>query len=677
MRKKGLNYILSGTKARRGACLALAFGVFLSGVSFNYDATHAASPTPAGTSGTNSTEDVELDENSKKKKDDSQKETEILKDDNGRISFWEWNRVDGKNVDKYYGDNKYHPSMFVRYSGNFNNPTGFISIYGDKKHIFRKSDTRSDNTEFPAVPEFVYGNNLISHDDKYDQYRTVYLLNDSDGEMLNNQKECFLQKRFFTTGGCMGVLFLKQNDTRVNDRKTYEIALCKPSAKDNPEDMSYLDIGSNRGNEKTYYLYCAATTDNDGERGEPYMFVRTSDHDNDLNAGNRFMLEPFLGEDSYIWNIIAAPTKVDNWSTFYWKGGYFLTGLDMMGNHIKYSTQPRNEEGCQIEYGLYVGEQHVFSTIKGEGGDKTTGAGGVLTIKKDTLYPVRNSVFTDENGNTSKSEGIVLPEKSTIKIEKGGVLSVEGDLLNNGTIYNEGTIIIKDGGCISPYTATDEGKIYCNGGNIIIMPGGKLFSLSDKHMGFDTYSNDIEPNLLLLNNSNVVNYGLFANTYGAMDPSSSIENRKDAVFYAGVNRSNRGVFLNKKVSITDKSLEKTDAIVPAFKAMDSNQSNELDIRLFLEDAQKAAYNNKGVITAPVIGKSKEYLEKMSYYRFGIYDASSYLDNKSKDKSQAIPAIINEKTASIFDYYNLKNFGDVEKYYIAGKEHNINTTAPLY
>ena len=99
----------------------------------------------------------------------------------------------------------------------------------------------------------------------------------------------------------------------------------------------------------------------------------------------------------------------------------------------------------------FIGKKLRFSTIKGD-----------VTVRKDQVLVIGESEYISTEGKTEESNGCIIPNGETITVEKGGVLSVSGDLINNGTIINNGgVILIKDGGCISPFL--QGSNVYKNG----------------------------------------------------------------------------------------------------------------------------------------------------------------------------------------------------------------------
>jgi hypothetical protein len=94
-------------------------------------------------------------------------------------------------------------------------------------------------------------------------------------------------------------------------------------------------------------------------------------------------------------------------------------------------------------------------------------------------------------------------------------------------------------------------------GAVIVMPGGKLFSLVDDSK-LDIKEKNLamarvmkggfrqeDPALLLTGGSNLINYGLFVTNMTRMDNASKIENRKDGSSFVGYNRDSTTVLLYK------------------------------------------------------------------------------------------------------------------------------------
>ena len=83
--------------------------------------------------------------------------TNLLKDEHGRITFWEWNKVTTTNYldlfkrkDGHFQNGSFYPSMLVMHDSEMN-PTGFISTYADGDHIFYGPDTFAYTTSYQKL----------------------------------------------------------------------------------------------------------------------------------------------------------------------------------------------------------------------------------------------------------------------------------------------------------------------------------------------------------------------------------------------------------------------------------------------------------------------------------------------------------------------------------------------
>ena len=569
--------------------------------------------------------------------------SKLLKDDHGRIVFWEWTKVTPSNYKQHFkwkdeagNFRPYYASMLVIHNSNLE-PTGFISTYDDKDHIFYGEDMFQYTTSYnylgdkdPAKLQAIYkslnegkGGGGFTVTGAFDYKSHYYIKLDEESKALNDQKEVFSMDRFFTSGTPMGVPYFSPVNRGVQrvffeeginsdgyEHATMQIALARPSAKGNSADMSYNSIGKNlngtdtfvtagygansigfrlrdHAEELTLYRRIGPASAEDRDKDEdtqmdertyqaadnkstyPVFGNEKVDYSNDISF---FGLYPFLGDSAGDkWVMLNE----DNGFTFLAeKNGYlvnlafsYLLSQDDINNAYNTGGVPNSAESAtrMIKtllskkdpsvnhiFSWYIGKPHVFASIKGEGGDPTSGAGGTTKVGKGETLILKDTSYLDVDGNEAKAEGVVLPEGSKIEIEEGGVLSIEGNFINNGTIINQGgTIIVKEGGCVSPFGVTKEARIECTkaksgqGGDIIVMPGGKLFCLgSDAKFGAPSVPlSALKPNLLLSGGSSLINYGLFVTTLTKMDSSSRIENRKDAVAFLGYNRKDTGVLL--------------------------------------------------------------------------------------------------------------------------------------
>lgn len=172
---------------------------------------------------------------------------------------------------------------------------------------------------------------------------------------------------------------------------------------------------------------------------------------------------------------------------------------------------------------LYIGEKLRYSKIKSN-----------LTIGRNQLLSISRTDYIDQSGSNENTEGVIIPSGVTLKVEDGGVLSVSGNLINNGTIeVNGGTVLIRDGGSICPFLQGSDtarngcGKIVCNQGDIIIKKGGALYAGMEDEKS-------VQVPFQLDNNSTLVNMGLLV--YGRMKLGNDarVEFYQDSVSYGGV-----------------------------------------------------------------------------------------------------------------------------------------------
>ena len=592
------------------------------------------------------------EKSTEKSTDDGSKDvtTNLLKDEHGRITFWEWNKVTTTNYldlfkrkDGHFQNGSFYPSMLVMHDSEMN-PTGFISTYADGDHIFYGPDTFAYTTSYQKL-----GNgdkdkiNAIynSLDERttvgpkatqaFKKATSYYVMLDSDSTLLNDHKEVFETDKFYTSGTPMGVLNLSPvnrgeahnfmgrgfYDDGVSVPYTeVQIALARGSAKGNSGDMYYNSIGQTEGVTDVFLVRpedssrdeilirdrleplttrfhsYSVVLDPTEEEGDPldqrhyipadnesakmYSPDEKVDFSHDISF---YGLYAYKGEkDTDKW-IIWGP---EGFSFLGVKNGYLLNlsiGYFQVGTTeskpMLYRYLSATDPSINNVFTWYIGTPHVFASIKGSGGDKVTGEGGTTTVGKGETLILKDTDYIDADGNNTKAEGVVLPEKSKIVIEEGGVLSIEGNFINNGQIINKGgTIIIKDGGTVSPFGITDEGTIECSTaasgqtGDIIVMPGGKLYALvNDSNIEFVSYADrkyvkgaaKTKPAALTLTGGcSLINYGTFVTNYTKMDGASKIENRKDAIAFVGYNRKDTSVLLHYS-KVTKSGI---DSLVP-------------------------------------------------------------------------------------------------------------------
>ncbi len=617
----------------------------------------------------------------------------IMKNENGRITFWEWTKVTYSNYwsvakeAQETGNSEYVASMFVMLDEN-KKPLCFLSTYADDQHIFLGDGVRSMKDTFKefgsvegksvdAAAREMNGNVRGWYNGHYppgvafQSIANVFIKEDQDGFSLKDHPEYFEKNRFYTSGGSMGVfwtkplfsspvgnwpyyaikeeynwdwtdvaagilssgwsLLFKNKDKALEQRNLNipyviaDVALSRASAK-TPGDQSYRTIGQQLNGNVDYYYYSSGNYVRTGTFNALVSDKqRKVDRSGSFDAisGSMPVELPQMGSDPARYDLNFTPqylipyrgdTKEDRWTLrgglnpfsdylCYYNGyiqrlagDYFLTSpeagsnysgedtMDFAGQRIFPSEdRVRNSLGSlgkstnvSNNFYWYIGTPHTFAALMGEGGDPTTGEGSTLTVPKGQTLVVKDSSYMDANGNAVVSEGVVLAEGSTVVIEDGGVLSVEGNFINNGKIINKGgTILVKDGGTISPYLETGQGTIECckadsgRSGDLIIMPGGKVFCLIDSK----TYEKkNAEPALKLTGGGSVINYGSLIMSYAVIDTGSKIENRKDAICYAGYNRADITTMLHRS-TVTKTAITKMEPIPAKYVTTDADDQS--------------------------------------------------------------------------------------------------------
>lgn len=112
-------------------------------------------------------------------------------------------------------------------------------------------------------------------------------------------------------------------------------------------------------------------------------------------------------------------------------------------------------------FDVYIGEKEQWSAIRSN-------------------YTIKSGMVANYNGY------IYVEPNVTITVEQGGVLSSSGVLYNNGTIKNDGgTVLVQPDASIEQFClgSSPGGNLYCNGGDLVILSGGRvtatLFNLRD------------------------------------------------------------------------------------------------------------------------------------------------------------------------------------------------------
>ena len=148
-------------------------------------------------------------------------------------------------------------------------------------------------------------------------------------------------------------------------------------------------------------------------------------------------------------------------------------------------------------------------------------------------YNVINTDYTVQKGQLLNLDGdIRIGDGKTITVEEGAVLSINGNIFNNGHIYNKGgTILVQSNGCIQSYLPEDKndyGGIGLDGGDLVIRAGGRVMT------GVTTYDDRWGNGLKLQNGASIINQGtLIASGDVSVNSGSTLENRKGGAILVG------------------------------------------------------------------------------------------------------------------------------------------------
>ena len=506
------------------------------------------------------------------KQEDDEEKNNILKPKTGRVEFWDWKAVNGNNVRTIFSDNLYHPVILATGRKNTDNKHYFLSSYADRDHFFlptmndhylsgftKDFTTLSYNAEKDTRKEEGYCGkdyDYFEHSFAYyfDAEENLFIKMDKAGYDNALSDDDMWSSRFFTTGGSMGVPWIKATKFGSDNGRT-AISICFPR-----EKLSGSEAAAYQPDSKDFYLYVAGLIGTTSSYREPAMYcrhevVKDPEVDNWHMVYNNDCWFIVAYNDSYCSRCASFISGVN--------GGYGLGHSvyrdDMRYCYLTMATYKNMEiipQGCQSLYGplkhpavyygynMFVGTPHLFTSITSQ------------TINAGELLPIDAGAFVgagDEEGKgkgkVNISDGIILPKGEVLTID-GGTVYVGTNLINNGKIVvkNGGTLVVKDGGCISPYTkfCQGQGTIECDGGNVVVMPGGKIYGFCtgiDKNKT-NPYDESNAP-LRLVGGGTMINYGTVVLTYGVIGKGSKIEVRKNGVLKVGYNRKDQLEFMAK------------------------------------------------------------------------------------------------------------------------------------
>ena len=493
-------------------------------------------------------------------KDDTEEvqESDILEPKLGRVEFWDWKRL--TSVKEAFGDNKYHPVLFLSLRDNSYGKASFLSSYSDRSHVYLPTYTNRWNSfsdQFPSVP----GNPETTVSGKFGYYGRTSSEAHSPAYYMDAEETIFYhlsekgrkgldvkyrdQNRFFTTGTSMGVPWLKVSQWGPDGGRTM-VYMCFPKKElSGGEAMLYQPDSSD------YFLYVAAQPGPGTSRWEPMLYAT---HTQDLSpAQDNWHLITYdhskrgVAANHNVWAIVGLNNSYENSVSQTSWGANILNGNDdscvltmFRDKDIEIIPQGTKSDPMYKRYTTdylwypYVGTPHLFTSLV----TQTIEEGKILPITAGTYMEQKKDDDKDK-GSPSKTEGLILPKGETLTID-GGTVYVDTNFIHNGKIriINGGTLVVKKGGCISPYTdqCAGEGTIECDGGNIVVMPGGRIYGFCTGITKTSNPYNQTNAPLRLVGGGTMINYGTVVLTYGVVGKGSKIEVRKDGELKVGYNR---------------------------------------------------------------------------------------------------------------------------------------------
>ena len=171
--------------------------------------------------------------------------------------------------------------------------------------------------------------------------------------------------------------------------------------------------------------------------------------------------------------------------------------------------------------GNYVAAQDSSTTDLGQ---------FIMYVGKEVEYSAVTHDVTVQSGQVQNVDGhvYVCPDV-TITVEPGAVLSIQGNLYNNGYIYNQGDVVLQKNACIQTLLLEgDGGAICCDGGDLILMSGARMAT------GTCGYSEEYGNGFLLKNGATCTNYGtIILPANGRLEAGAVLDNRKNGWLLQG------------------------------------------------------------------------------------------------------------------------------------------------
>ena len=443
--------------------------------------------------------------------DDDEKSPEVyvdptmLDDVFGEVVYYRWDRVYENDYPK---DNRWHISMLVWPRDDGKIDDGYLGALApddiwmgpEAKPV--DGVTHSFPRDDPIYKKYFKGNGSISEGGTY----YIRLTDRAEGLDVGSDPQVQVFRDTFYTNDDRDCLYVKYG-ARDDDNDGVD---------DNSAPVYMIKMSKRADVKRDYIIQPGPDSDSDESwikfRDDEYGYGWTFKSKRIKNAGLIWHIFHNVDDDSDA-NLAVGP------------GRRFLTA--------------RSDDDDHGYYKWFIGTKLRFSAITQ---DVSVNAGQLLSISA--------SNYISSDGEDESQSGVILPGGNTITVEKGGILSISGDFINNGTIINNGgTIIVQNGGTIYPFLQGDDyntlgcGSIKCNSGDIIVEKGGTIYTGMNCALGEDNVKQSAV--FWLDNSSTLINYGTLAFGQLDMGEASTIENRSGSYMYSCLYDKNWDTFVDQ------------------------------------------------------------------------------------------------------------------------------------
>ena len=287
--------------------------------------------------------------------------------------------------------------------------------------------------------------------------------------------------------------------------------------------------------------------------------LQKTDDDGTIDKGNANARVIYLSPSFYLGEVgFFAPYLVDyrTYSDFLWRKSYHSSSWNSLitANWSvitpdvylkKYGADDEYKEKVNVDGGRVIMQLNILTKqdavldVNGESNKieldfwKSRDTYWRMYIGTARTYNVINTDYTVQKGQLLNLDGdIRIGDGKTITVEEGAVLSINGNIFNNGHIYNKGgTILVQSNGCIQSYLPEDKndyGGIGLDGGDLVIRAGGRVMT------GVTTYDDRWGNGLKLQNGASIINQGtLITSSNISVNSGSTLENRKSGAIMVG------------------------------------------------------------------------------------------------------------------------------------------------